>query len=194
MAIKLEKKVQKVIQGFVWLQPVKILQAAWVNECYFNGRGCSFCPCSEGNSGSRACFQFFSQARSVDALADVCLGAGRLFSRLSKGFFPRRRALGYDSFQLFWGYAFGWIMNVWTWTAFIYPLSWQTFLAVYAASAWFDTLHAAGNILFYLFLGPGTEKVFRRVKKRLEVSPLQVNHIDIDMPRVVPGHVVLPQK
>ncbi|MGI5942300.1 MAG: ECF transporter S component [Pelotomaculaceae bacterium] len=97
-------------------------------------------------------------------------------------------------FQLFWGYAFGWIMNLWTWTAFIYPLSWQSFLATYAASAWFDTLHAAGNVLFYLFLGPGTEKVFRRVKKRLEVSPLQVGHINIVMPRVIPGHDYLPQK
>jgi energy-coupling factor transport system substrate-specific component len=80
-------------------------------------------------------------------------------------------------FQFTWGYLFGCIMNVWTWMAFIYPLSWQSFLATYAASIWFDTFHAAGNVLFYLFFGAGVIKVLQRVKKKIEVSRLPVQNI-----------------
>ncbi|MDD4239686.1 MAG: ECF transporter S component [Desulfotomaculaceae bacterium] len=81
-------------------------------------------------------------------------------------------------FQFTWGYFFGCIMNIWTWTAFITPLSWQSFLATYAASLWFDTLHAVGNVLFYLFLGSGVIKVLQRVKRKLEVSYLPVQNYD----------------
>jgi len=73
-------------------------------------------------------------------------------------------------FQFIWGYLFGCIMNIWTWTAFIQPLSWHTFLATWAASLWFDTFHAAGNVLFYLFFGTGVIKVLQRVKKKIEVK------------------------
>lgn len=77
-------------------------------------------------------------------------------------------------FQFFWGYIFGCIMNIWTWTAFISPLSWQSFLATYAASLWFDSLHAVGNVLFQLFFGSGVIKALYRVKRKLEVSSLPV--------------------
>ncbi len=46
------------------------------------------------------------------------------------------------------GYLYGIIMNVWYWLAFVYPLTWQSFLMVEATSVWFDTLHALGNAIF----------------------------------------------
>jgi energy-coupling factor transport system substrate-specific component len=70
-------------------------------------------------------------------------------------------------FSLAWGYLFGWLVDLWFWTCFVQPLSWQTFLATYAASFLFDTLHAAGNATFYLICGPQVIKVLRRFQKKL---------------------------
>ncbi|MDD3654515.1 MAG: ECF transporter S component [Desulfotomaculaceae bacterium] len=80
-------------------------------------------------------------------------------------------------FQFAWGYLFGCIMNVWTWTAFIYPLSWQSFLATWATSLWFDSLHALSNVFFYLIFGGGVIKILNRVKKKIEVSRLPVQDV-----------------
>lgn len=63
------------------------------------------------------------------------------------------------------GYLFGWIMNIWHWIAFVYPLSITTFLATYGASLIFDTLHAAGNAVFALLFGPSFYTILRRYKK-----------------------------
>ncbi|MEW6172893.1 MAG: ECF transporter S component [Bacillota bacterium] len=74
------------------------------------------------------------------------------------------------SFLFFWGYLFGWIMNLWFWAAFIRPLSWQTFLATYLVSAWLDTFHAAGNVIFYLVFGERFTKILLRFRKKLRVE------------------------
>jgi energy-coupling factor transport system substrate-specific component len=42
-----------------------------------------------------------------------------------------------------WGFLFGWIMNFWYWTAFAYPLNWQTWCSVNLASLWFDAAHGS---------------------------------------------------
>ncbi|MDD4169738.1 MAG: ECF transporter S component [Desulfotomaculaceae bacterium] len=80
-------------------------------------------------------------------------------------------------FQFTWGYLFGCMMNIWTWTAFIHPLSWQSFLATWAASLWFDSLHALGNVFFYLFFGGSVIKILNRVQKKIAVSRLPVQNI-----------------
>lgn len=71
-------------------------------------------------------------------------------------------------FNFIWGYLFGWIMNVWFWTAFIQPLNWQSFIATCAASFWFDTFHAVGNTIFYLLFGAGFIKILQRFRRKLE--------------------------
>jgi energy-coupling factor transport system substrate-specific component len=63
------------------------------------------------------------------------------------------------------GYLFGFIMNIWHWVAFVYPLTLKTFGAVYAAGFAFDSLHAAGNIVFSIIFGPAFYKILRRFKK-----------------------------
>lgn len=80
-------------------------------------------------------------------------------------------------FTAAWGYFFGWIINLWFWTAFISPLNWQTFLTTYASTFLLDTLHAAGNALFYLLLGTSAVKVLQRIKRRMEVSSLPAETI-----------------
>lgn len=62
------------------------------------------------------------------------------------------------------GYLFGFLMNLWHWLAFVYPLNIKTFLSIYAAGFPFDTMHAAGNAAFAFFLGPAFYKVLMRYK------------------------------
>lgn len=65
------------------------------------------------------------------------------------------------------GYLFGWIMNIWHWVGFVYPLTTKTFIATYAASIPFDTLHAIGNIIFTLVFGKSFYYILTRFKKKM---------------------------
>jgi energy-coupling factor transport system substrate-specific component len=66
-----------------------------------------------------------------------------------------------------WGLLFGWLMNIWHFMIFVYPRTWETLLAVYAASLAFDLLHALGNIAFSVALGPSFYLIMRRFGRRL---------------------------
>ncbi len=70
----------------------------------------------------------------------------------------------------FCGYLFGWLMNIWHWVGFVYPLNLQTFLATYLASLAFDTLHALGNVAFAVLFGPSFYHILLRYRKKLEVT------------------------
>ena len=71
---------------------------------------------------------------------------------------------------LVWGYCFGWIMNLWYWASFIYPLTWRSWLLVNATSFWFDTFHAVGNSLFAWVLGHDLLKIVKRFHDKLRVT------------------------
>ncbi len=73
-----------------------------------------------------------------------------------------------------WGYLFGWIMNLWFWTAFVQPLNWQSFLAACAASFWLDTFHAAGNAAFCLFFGAGFAKILNRFRRKMKTVSISL--------------------
>ena len=66
-----------------------------------------------------------------------------------------------------WGYLFGWIMNVWHWVGFIYPLTLETFLVTYLTSFTFDTFHAAGNVVFAVLLGKSFYQILTRFRKKM---------------------------
>lgn len=76
-------------------------------------------------------------------------------------------------FCLAWGYIYGWIMNLWFWTAFVYPSNWQSFLATCAASLWFDTGHAFSNAGLYLLLGPRIIKILRRFRRKVGLARIE---------------------
>lgn len=76
----------------------------------------------------------------------------------------------------FWGYLYGWIMNIWHWTGFVYPLNWNTFLAIYMASLWFDTFRAAGNVMFTVLLGNSFYHILVRFRKKLIVQHIDIKH------------------
>jgi energy-coupling factor transport system substrate-specific component len=69
-------------------------------------------------------------------------------------------------FGVIWGYLYGWIMNIWYWVAFIYPLTPRTFFVYQLTSIWFDTLHAIGNALLLGLLGTKTIAILERFKQR----------------------------
>ncbi len=68
----------------------------------------------------------------------------------------------------FWGYLFGWIMNLWFWLSFVRPLSFKTFISACLASIWFDSLHAIGNLFFAAFLTRPAATMLMRFRKRFQ--------------------------
>lgn len=70
----------------------------------------------------------------------------------------------------FCGYLFGWVMNIWHWVGFVYPLTIKTFLATYAASFPFDSLHAIGNIIFSIIFGKTFYQILTRFKKKISYN------------------------
>lgn len=68
------------------------------------------------------------------------------------------------------GYLFGWIMNIWHWIGFVYPLNWTTFIATYAVSIPSDTLHAAGNIGFSIIFGKSFYSTLTRFRSKLQTT------------------------
>mgnify|MGYP005833284569 CR=1 FL=1 len=86
--------------------------------------------------------------------------------------FPGTGSKGMIVFNFIWGYLFGWMMNLWFWTAFTHPPNWKTFLATCAASFWFDTFHALGNALFCIVFGTGLIKILKRMQRKLTVEDI----------------------
>ena len=68
------------------------------------------------------------------------------------------------------GYIFGLIMNIWFWAAFVYPLTFRTFLVALLNSVWFDTFHAIGNAIFLGLFGIKTIAIMERFKMRFNWS------------------------
>lgn len=67
-----------------------------------------------------------------------------------------------------WGFLFGWIMNLWFWLSFVYPLNWASYLATCVSSFWFDLLHAGGNLAFALLLGRPMAAMLERYRLRFD--------------------------
>ena len=72
-------------------------------------------------------------------------------------------------FGILWGYLYGFITNIWFWTAFVYPLTLKTLVVTQVNTVWFDTFHAIGNAIFLGVLGIKTVKVLQRFKQRFNI-------------------------
>ncbi len=90
---------------------------------------------------------------------------------ISAGFLPR--IFPYQGkwllivFGFCWGFLFAWIMNVWYWLSFVYPLTWKTWIAANIASFWFDLTHAITNVLFISFFSQQFIKILKRFKDKM---------------------------
>ncbi len=64
-------------------------------------------------------------------------------------------------------YFFGFLMNIWFWYSFLYPLTLTTFIVAEGQGIYFDTLHAIGNFAFLTIIGNKTLKVLGTFKKSM---------------------------
>lgn len=101
-------------------------------------------------------------------------GMAGITAGLLKMFFPGAGARSMLFLNFIWGYIFGWVMNLWFWTSVVRPLNWQSFIAAYAASFWFDTMHALGNALFYLVFGATFTRVLKRFHRKMTVREVEI--------------------
>lgn len=97
--------------------------------------------------------------------------AAGLLGRLA----PRMGTAGLAAFAAAAGLAFSWMMNVWFWLSFLYPHTPATLGAAFAASAWFDILHAVGNVAFAVVIGPKAIAVLSAFKARFHVAYREVD-------------------
>jgi energy-coupling factor transport system substrate-specific component len=88
---------------------------------------------------------------------------GRVFRRSNS----RTAVFALAAFGFLWGYVFGFIMNLWYLTAFGFPLTVKSVIALQAASFWFDTMHAAANAGFFLIFGMRVIAILDRFRRRL---------------------------
>jgi energy-coupling factor transport system substrate-specific component len=88
----------------------------------------------------------------------IGFGAGML----SKG--RLKSVLGLSIYGFLAGFAFGWVMNIWLIIAFIQPVTWQTIIAAYVSSFWFDFTHGLSTLIFLLVLAKPWIKIINRIK------------------------------
>ncbi|MBS7658784.1 MAG: ECF transporter S component [Candidatus Bathyarchaeia archaeon] len=72
------------------------------------------------------------------------------------------------------GYLYGFIMNIWFWYSYFYPINLTTFIIAELQGLPFDTFHAIGNFAFLIILGDKTLKVFLFFK---EGNPSRIKNI-----------------
>lgn len=80
---------------------------------------------------------------------------------------PGLKPMGLAIIGLAWGYLFGWVQNLGFWIAFVYPLNLKSFLTAYASSLVFDSLHAACNFCFCLFLSAPVIKILQEYQDKI---------------------------
>ncbi|WZL72246.1 ECF transporter S component [Clostridiaceae bacterium 35-E11] len=97
-----------------------------------------------------------------------------IFKKNSRNF-PR---LLFAIFAFCWGFLFDYIMNIWHWLFFVYPLNWKSFVVVYSASFYLDLMHAVGNFLFAYILGKDFINILTRFKDRISYTEIPVEKMD----------------
>jgi energy-coupling factor transport system substrate-specific component len=84
---------------------------------------------------------------------------------------PRFRKWTLRAYSGIAGYAFGWIMNLWSLFG-TGTITLHTYLVLCAASVWFDTLHAVTTVLLMTLAGPPVYLIFIRFRNKLVVTKL----------------------
>jgi energy-coupling factor transport system substrate-specific component len=81
-----------------------------------------------------------------------------------------RRGLAVLGFT--WGFLYGWITNLSM--LFFVPVTWQSFVTIYALSFWFELVHAMTNVIIALIFATEVLWVLRRYRRRFEVEYLDI--------------------
>jgi energy-coupling factor transport system substrate-specific component len=90
--------------------------------------------------------------------------------RFIRVFGPRSRVLFLAGLGFGWGYIFGFITNIWSFSAFGLPLTWESLVTLQLASLPFDTMHAVSNAAFFLIFGKVVLRILERFRERFFIS------------------------
>ncbi|EJQ37877.1 hypothetical protein IEC_02405 [Bacillus toyonensis] len=85
---------------------------------------------------------------------------------LLRNTFFMKKLWGRLLYGLIVGFLFGWIMNFWGLLGFIREATWQTVIAYYAASFYFDLSHAISNVIFLLLFSTSWITILTRFKMK----------------------------
>lgn len=69
-------------------------------------------------------------------------------------------------FGFFWGYLFGWFMNLWIIVSAIENFTWEFFISIYVASIYFDLAHGLSNVFFLLIFSASWMRILHRFKRK----------------------------
>ena len=72
-------------------------------------------------------------------------------------------------FGMLTGYLYGWILNVWTATGFMYELSWKAYIGLCATSFIPDTVHGVSTVVFLWLLADDWGAKLRRIKYKFGI-------------------------
>ncbi|MDD4238515.1 MAG: ECF transporter S component [Desulfotomaculaceae bacterium] len=103
----------------------------------------------------------------------ICWGLVGVSGAVFGVIFPRAGNTTLTVLCFFWGYLYGAIMDIWQWSVFMRPLTFKTYFLLWAAGFSFDSLRAAGNLLFCAALGYQTVKILRYFRKKMDVQYLE---------------------
>lgn len=78
------------------------------------------------------------------------------------------------------GFAYGWLMDLWFWASFVYPRTAASLVATLMTSAWFDTMHAAGNALFAALLTSRLTRMLSRLKAQIVYTSLPSRSAEVE--------------
>lgn len=76
-----------------------------------------------------------------------------------------RRRLAFAAFSFLLGFAFGTLMDLWTWYGY-YPHTGAALSVVVGSGIAFNTAHAVGNVVLALAAGPELRRVLERYERR----------------------------
>ena len=105
----------------------------------------------------------------MDAVADAVVGPRRSVGRVPATASCRAGRL-LVAFGVFWGFAFGAIMDIYQLASFGPVFTWQAFVATHARGIPFDVTHAVTNAILLGVAGPGLIRLLRRHGRRLHVE------------------------
>lgn len=103
----------------------------------------------------------------------ICWGLVGMSGAAVRRLFPNA---GYKTITVLcfiWGYLYGAVMDVWQWSVFTGELTFKSYFLIWAAGFSFDSLRAAGNLLFCAALGSQSIKILRHFHKKMDVRYLE---------------------
>jgi energy-coupling factor transport system substrate-specific component len=87
--------------------------------------------------------------------------------------FLGKRNVGLTGLMLWgiaWGFIYGWMMNLWYWVLFIFPLNLNTWIATVIMSFAWDLSHSVANVVFFALFGTQMLTMLGRYKKRFHIE------------------------